>query len=227
MTMDEKNLIKKYMPILMVDKREPFEIKALGCTIFREDLRSDSFPKRFIHADWEETDFVIEYAIWFDYDIQHLYELEHVWVYVAKDGSISHLEGSFHGKYLNCLEIDTGKVPMHASGHPMCFLQPGKHAVLPDARLVKLVPEWKESCMEGAGANGVPVPEEFRGNLRKLSAGEEAHVCAYIHEKYAFTPSEEYAEAKMEDVELLSWEELKASIPERLRAELRKMGIEA
>ena len=30
---------------------------------------------------------LIEYAVYMDYDIQHLYELEHMWVAVGEDGT--------------------------------------------------------------------------------------------------------------------------------------------
>ena len=92
----EKDLAGRYLPVFMLDEREPFDMKAIGYTVFTENLRSDSFPKRVIGADWERTACVIEYEIWFDYDIQHLYELEHVWIYLGKDGSVDTRESTLH-----------------------------------------------------------------------------------------------------------------------------------
>ena len=51
----ERELALKYLPVFMLDEKEPFDMKAVGYTIFRSDLRSDSFPKRVIAADWEEN----------------------------------------------------------------------------------------------------------------------------------------------------------------------------
>lgn len=218
-------LARQLMPVFMVDKKEPFAIKAIGCTLFTKDERSDSFPKRIISADWEEIGCVIEYAVWFDYDIQHLYELEHVWVYADHAGGAVRVEGSFHGKYLNILNIDSGEPILNPEGRPVVWLQPGKHAVLPDKRLVKLVPEWRESCTLRAGADGVPVPEQFRGWLPALTADEEARVCAYIKEHYAFEPTLEYVPAQVTADLLIPWDKLKQSIPKRLAAELVKIGI--
>ena len=51
----EKDLAGRYLPVFMLDEREPFDMKAIGYTVFTENLRSDSFPKRVIGADWERT----------------------------------------------------------------------------------------------------------------------------------------------------------------------------
>ena len=50
--MQDEVLAKKYLPIIMVDEKEPFKIQAIGYTVFRDSMRSDSFPKRIIEADW-------------------------------------------------------------------------------------------------------------------------------------------------------------------------------
>ena len=47
----EKDLAGRYLPVFMLDEREPFDMKAIGYTVFTENLRSDSFPKRVIGAD--------------------------------------------------------------------------------------------------------------------------------------------------------------------------------
>lgn len=102
---NNREIWEKYKPVIMQDKKEPFQITAAGCTLFRETGQSSSFPKKKIRINKETTDCAIEYAIWYDYDIQHLYELEHVWVYVNHDGSVQKAEASFHGKYLNVEDL--------------------------------------------------------------------------------------------------------------------------
>ena len=49
----DKELAAQYMPELMLDKKEPFTVGAVGYTVFRETKRSGSFPKRITKADWE------------------------------------------------------------------------------------------------------------------------------------------------------------------------------
>ena len=224
----EWELAKQYLPVFMMDEREPFDMKAVGYTIFTENLRSDSFPKRVIGADWERTDCVIEYELWFDYDIQHLYELEHVWIYVGKDGSVQKVEGSFHGKYLNEVNLDTGKPPLDENGRVRVWLQPGKHAVLPDPRLVRLVPQWMESCGELAGADGVPLPEMFQEAMPVPDQQTQELVHRYIRRTFSFEPSLKFhpffPEKELPAEELLiPWEQLKFSVPGRLKKELEKI----
>lgn len=221
-----KELAAQYMPELMLDKKEPFTVGAVGYTVFRETKRSGSFPKRIIKADWKKTECVIEYAIWFDYDIQHLYDLEHVWVYVDKNGRITWAEGSSHGKYLNQVRISDGMPPLGENGRLRVWMQPGKHAVLPEPELIKLVPEWRESCKDLAGADGLAVPEIFRGWLPALDKKMQDKVQRYIRERYAFEPSMEFEQACMEEAVLMPWENLRESIPERLAAQLKEIGIQ-
>lgn len=223
--MQDEALAKKYLPIIMVDEKEPFKIQAIGYTVFRNSIRSDSFPKRIIAADWNQVNCVIEYAIWFDYDIQHLYELEHVWIYVGKDGNVRKVEGSFHGKYLNMVNLDTGEPVLNEAGQAIVWMQPGKHALLPDPRLVKVVPEWEESCTVLAGADGLAVPDAFRGWLPPIDEAGQQRICDYIKTQYAFEPSLCFEEMKIDRGIVMPWRELRESIPNRLARELDKMGV--
>ena len=221
----DRVLAAKYLPGLMLDRREPFSIGAVGYTVFRETKRSDSFPGRIIRTDWDKIRYVIEYAVWFDYDIQHLYELEHVWVYVDHRGEAVWAEGSFHGKYLNQVRLADGAPALDAEGRITVWMQPGKHAVLPDPSLVRLVPEWRESCSVHAGADGLAVPEAFRGRIPRPDEAVQERICSYIRKKYAFEPSMEFIRAEIEEGCLMPWEKLKESIPGRLELELEKMGV--
>ncbi len=107
-------LAARYAPILHFDREEPFLPSFAGYTIFRQDADSASFPRRvtlrprFPRIDERDAReiaglfpdgrlpevpditaaVVIEYAIWWDWDIQHLYELEHAWSYVGADGEL-------------------------------------------------------------------------------------------------------------------------------------------
>ncbi|HEY8422781.1 MAG TPA: hypothetical protein VIL05_13740 [Thermoclostridium sp.] len=77
----DKEIVKRYAPIIYFDEREPFYPIRTGCTIFTRPGPSPSF-RREICFNSEYIKYVIEYAIYWDFDIQHLYELEHVWIYV-------------------------------------------------------------------------------------------------------------------------------------------------
>ncbi|MGC9002948.1 MULTISPECIES: hypothetical protein [Dictyoglomus] len=51
--------------------------------------------------------------MFWDFDIEHMYDLEHVWVYI---------KGNWHGKYRNFEEFQV------IDGHPVIYAQPGKHS---------------------------------------------------------------------------------------------------
>lgn len=212
-------LIKKYIPVVMMDLREPFEIDAMAYTVFQETKRSSSFPKRMVEIKPEKTAFAIEYAIWYDYDIQHLYELEHVWVYVGHDGAVQKVEASFHGKYLNMVDLETGEANLWEETHPVVYSQPGKHALVPDKRVIPMIPDWKESCMEKAGLDGVLVQDMFE---REIHTDEELQRMTerYIKEVYGFVPSMEFRPFLLEGDKLMTWEELKESIPGRVNRQI-------
>ncbi len=76
--MDDLHLACKYAPIIHYDRAETIPLVSVGYTVFREERRSDSFPKRMVKPDF--CGLVIEYALYWDYDIQHMYDLEHIWV---------------------------------------------------------------------------------------------------------------------------------------------------
>ena len=100
--MTEQELALRYAPIVHFDQNETIPLQAVGYTIAKATTRSQSFPKREIVVP-QDAAFVIEYAYYWDYDIQHMYDLEHIWVTVSGDGQVMDAEGSFHGKYLKLL----------------------------------------------------------------------------------------------------------------------------
>ena len=212
-------LIKKFIPVVMMDMKEPFEIDAMAYTVFQETKRSSSFPKRMVEIEPAKVSFAIEYAIWYDYDIQHLYDLEHVWVYVGHDGAVQKVEASFHGKYLNMVNLETGEANLWEETHPVVYALPGKHALVPDKRVIPMIPDWKESCMEKAGLDGVLVQDMFE---MEIHTDEELQSMteSYIKGVYGFVPSMEFRPFLLEEDKLMTWEELKESIPGRVNRQI-------
>ena len=91
--MTDQDLAERYAPQLMLDRAEPYRPYAYGWTIFRAPGKSPS--SKFEIAP--EGAFAIEYAIYYDWDIGHLYDLEHIWVHVGEDGTVTKVEASSHG----------------------------------------------------------------------------------------------------------------------------------
>lgn len=212
-------LVKKYMPSFMRDTKEPFDIKGIGYTIFYKNGKSSSCNRHFCFEDFEgegiSVSFMIEYAIYFDYDIQHLYDLEHIFVYVAEDGSVCAVESSFHGKFFNS-RISCGKLLSFIEGtRPVLYMQPGKHALMPDPQLFELFPHYKTSCSVLAGSDGLLVPDFLEGEIKKNPDTDEK-VKAYIVSEYAFTPSFEFESYDPGTDVLMPWSELRKKIVTRI-----------
>lgn len=213
--MHDKRLAVKYAPIIHFDKAETIPLAAVGYTVFREALRSDSFPKRIVTPD--ECGLVIEYALYWDFDIQHMYDLEHIWVYVAADGQVTCAEASFHGKYLTLWEPEMSFARLLEETRVHAFCQPGKHAFLPDGQLFRLIPGWQECCREAAGGP-VLMGGPFAGAYQPTP--EDDRRCEkYIRANCAFTPTLVFDGGTVIAEELLRpWEALKAEIPGRIAA---------
>ena len=213
--MHDRRLAEKYAPIIHYDVDETIPQAAVGYTVFREEMRSDSFPKRTVKPD--DCGLVIEYALYWDFDIQHMYDLEHIWVYVAADGRVQRAEASFHGKYLTLWEPGLPFAREIDGSHVHAFCQPGKHAFLPDGQLFRLLPDWYASCNAQAGGP-VLVGGPFAGAYQPSPEDDAASV-AVLREKYAFEPTLTFREGVAIPAALLRpWETLKAEIPGRIAA---------
>lgn len=213
----DRALAARYAPIICFDEREPFLPLAVGYTIFREDSTSPSFGRRVELAPVGEpaAALAIEYAIWWDWDIGHLYELEHIWVFVGKDGRVVRGEASWHGRY-HSMAVG-GKLPLE--GEKMVLLsQPGKHAFAPsldwfdesDRRSIHLgTTRW-------AGVGGVWVTPIFEGKIARPTPYANRLVHTYL-ERYAFHPTWDFNRRFVIGEELLvPWPALQAWIPERV-----------
>lgn len=220
MNHEEFQSVMKYAPYLMFDEKEPFSVYNIGYMIFHETGLSDSF-RRIVRIHKEKVKFAIEYQIFFYYDIQHLYELEHVWVYVGHDGNVCGCEGSYHGKYMN--EMLPGGDILRDRTHVCLYSQPGKHALLPEKRLISLYPELELVCGELAGADGFAYPEQLYGVKIPITEDEQQMVRDYIKENYSFTPSMVFVAKPFSFSQFLPWKILKGQIPILLEKELDKI----
>ncbi len=217
----QRDLAAKYAPVIRFDRNEPFLPLAVGYTIFRADADSPSFPRHIeLAGDGHgPAALAIEYAIWWDWDIGHLYELEHSWTYVGADGSVVFAEASWHGGYSSTV-IEDGSIPLAPGSrtHPLIFSQPGKHAFTPKPEmLVEMADKSAESCGPRAGAGGLWVTPLFEGilDLRK-NAQVDALVAAYLRRK-AFVPASIWDKEFPVTRELLiPWPTLFAWVPQRM-----------
>ncbi|MCI3922931.1 hypothetical protein MO973_22150 [Paenibacillus sp. TRM 82003] len=203
---------RDYAPILLLDENEPFVPARVGATVLRSAGASPSFPRSFAF-DEERLDAIIEYAVYWDYDITHLYDLEHVWIYVGKDGSVLDAEASFHGKYLKGLLEDRSNLE---GNRVRLYVQPGKHALSPLAAVFKLLPDATRCAWEDAGKDGLLVTAAFRGAFESSPDIDRA-VRTYL-QRYRFAPTWRFAPYDLPKERFTSWEGLRREVPERIEA---------
>lgn len=204
---DNKELALKYAPILLLDEKEPFTPYKVGFTIYGENSLSSSFNRKIL---LEEDEICIEYAIYWDFDIEHMYDLEHVWIYV-KDDKITKIEGSWHGKYKTFYNFQL------FDDKPILYVQPGKHAMSSSKEIYKedlfnylrtVIP-----CLFLSGREGL-LQKNYKINLTKE---EEKRIKDYL-KRYSFIPSFVFSKRfVINEAILLTWEELKKEIPNRIK----------
>ncbi len=216
--MDALEFARRYAPIIHVDEHETIPLIAYGITVFEETRRSGSFPKREVYVP--QGCKVIEYACFWDYDIQHMYDLEHIWVTVGPDGHVVRAEGSFHGKYLNLYDPDMPFALKPSDDHVHAFCQPGKHAFMADGQQFRLIPGWFESCNSLAGGD-VLVGGPFGGRYKPTDE-DNARCMRYLKENLTFQPTLHF-QIMEGDVQYMTWEAMAEWIPERVAQECRRL----
>ena len=209
-------LAARHVPVLLFDRQEPFLPLAAGYTIFRRNARSHS-AHRSIQLDRKglpRADTIIEYAIWWDFDIGHLYELEHIWLHLDAHGEPVYAEGSRHGRYHSMLIH--GELPV-ADGRLTLFSEAGKHGFAPARSwLERLAPVTRKLCTSHAGLEGVLITWLFRGIIRAKTPEADRLVHTYL-ERQAFEPTLEFGRRYALPPEaLVPWPALFEWIPQRV-----------
>lgn len=216
----DRELALRYLPIILKDEKEPFTIKRIGITVFDQGkAHSRTFPK--LHLDRLPGDckLAIEYAIYWDYDIQHMYDLEHIWVGIGQDDTVIECYSSFHGMLVHA----SGVKDMYRTkdGRPVLYMQPGKHAFMPDPELFGLAPLRDESCNVLAGG-GLLTPQMFGDRLR-TNAEQDGMIRAYIRENFSFKPPWRFIEEGISEDQFTDAGDLLDQIPRFIYEELSRI----
>jgi len=218
MGMDKLQLAGEYAPILLCDVREPFFPVRIGVSVFEEPGESPSFRRQVPFRQGRDR-CVIEYAIYWDYDIQHLYELEYVWVCVGEDGTVTYCEASCHGKYWRGLRKDRSNL---SGKRVKLYCQPGKHAMTPIAELFELIPNFETCTDEDAGDAGLIMTSPFQG-MYEMSEQIDALVRAHL-QAYRFKPSGTYVPYEAPAELFVTWEQLREEVPVRIRRIVKELA---
>ena len=194
--------------------KEPFRPQVIGYTIFREDGPSPSFPRHIRRsASQEPAEIVIEYALWWDWDINHLYELEHIWIYIDQESQVVGLESSWHGSIRDLYK--QGAIN-YDGRHPLLFTSPGKHAFALDSRhFIQHQAKYPGLTSKYAGINGTEQPKLFAQTIKRTPVSDRL-VHSYLS-RFAFEPSWQFdTQIKVRKQMLVPWSALESWIPERV-----------
>lgn len=214
----EIELVKRYSPYICFDENEPFFPVKVGYTIFNKPGVSKSFNRKIEFTD-DLVDLAIEYAIYWDFDIQHLYELEHVWVYIDKNGKLRDGEASFHGRYFKALLKDKSNIEDET--HILVYSQPGKHAFLPRPEYFELIPDLQTATYNNAGNSGLIVTDIFK-SIYETNEDINKMVEQYL-KKFKFIPSMKFKKYSMPDDIFITWDDLFVEIPQRIADNLEEI----
>ncbi len=211
---EELELVAAFAPLICFDEAEPFLPLAVGYALFKHEELSPSFFRR-IQRDWRPAwATAIEYAIWWDWDIGHLYELEHVWVYLDEADRLVWVEASSHGGYASMI-LEDGTIPCDGT-HPIVYSQPGKHAFSPTPHWFTMFRDLVcQAALDYAGAEGVLIKEQY---VRQIPESREidALVGNWLRRK-AFTPTLKFSrQFQIRPDQLVPWPILDAWIPARV-----------
>jgi putative hydrolase of the HAD superfamily len=198
-----------HAPILVATADEPFPPRVYGYTIFRAAGPSPSSK----FAVTPRAAAVIEYAVWYDYDIAHLYDLEHVWVHVDAAGAVVAVEASRHGQ-----RLDMAGAAVEA-GHPVLAIETGKHAHWPTpAAMAPAHGFVTVACGRLAGAEGVHLGNRFaEAGLFSATPRERRIVRRMLHARRLVPDFSRWRRFSTATVHLTPWPRLAAWIPVRVR----------
>jgi glycerophosphoryl diester phosphodiesterase len=200
------DLARRYAPIVYFDAAEPFLPCYAGYTVFRSSAPSPSFP-RYVTLEPPAV-LAVEYALWWDWDIQHLYELEHAWVFVDAAGTVVGVESSQHGaSAVGSFALEDGRPVLHA--------EPGKHALTSDRTyLLERRPRTALACGPRAGVGGVWITPLFHSRITVKTPAADQLVRTYLR-RLAFTPRWEWSKrVEVAAIPLIPWPLLDAAIPQ-------------
>lgn len=206
-------LAEHYAPQIRFDAHEPFFPLAVGYTLFRLAGQSPS-SKFMINPN---NGIVIEYAIWWDWEIQHLYELEHIWVYLDATEKIIRVEASAHGSKYS-LELLDGSLPLK-NGHIIVYSEPGKHGFASTPEFFGQFTDYiKANCSTNAGKEGIHTCNLFGADAFGNPTPLDHRLAKRYMQRLAFVPLFEFIHIfELSSIPIIPWPQLQAWIPKRIK----------
>ena len=216
-------LARRLAPVIRFCDNEPFLPGKVGISVLDAPGRS---PSTGLDIAFEAgVARVIEYAVWWDWDIQHLYELEHIWLKLNADDAVIGVEASAHGGKFAMHGADGG-LPLQA-GRVTLVSTPGKHAFTATPEDQAGTAELTVvSCQELAGRGGILINDMFRPALAEITAEDQRAVKRYLQAR-AFLPTFNFDQRfDLASVDFTGWDDLAAWIPGQVKAVLGQVRQE-
>lgn len=197
-----------YAPVLLLDRAEPFRPTGVGVTEFTQSGRSPS-SKFTVTPQGVRC---LEYAVFWDHDIGHTYDLEHIWVHLSAAGTVTALEASFHG------QRHTIDIALRGQ-QPMIWVEAGKHAHFKNrAHRDQMAEVTRQMTGAGAGKEGLHLGNPFAADFGAVSAQDHRVVRLHL-QRLAFCPALGRAMAhNLADAPLMAWDDLAQWIPKRVQS---------
>ncbi|GGA40479.1 HAD family hydrolase [Pelagibacterium lentulum] len=206
-------LAVRLAPVIRFAANEPFLPSKVGITVLDAPGRSPSAPLdvTFEHGVVR----ALEYAIWWDWDIQHLYELEHIWLKLDAEGAVVDVCASAHGKLVPMRRSD-GSLPVE-DGRITLYSEPGKHAFHAESQsIIDRREQLTACCTAMTSAGHVLVNQMFKERLAAVTAEDHRAVRRHLQNR-AFLPVFDFSKAfDLAQVECMSWPDLYTYIGPRV-----------
>lgn len=200
-------LARAVAPVLLLDRAEPFRPVAIGVHVFDAPAKSPS--SKFQIAPKAAK--CIEYAVFWDHDIGHLYDLEHLWVHVDAIDNVVAVEASFHGSKT---DIDLNL----RNGRPMVWCEAGKHAHFRNrAHRDTMSGATQHMTGPNAGVGGVHTGNPFAANFGAVTPVQHRLARVFL-QRLAFEPALGRGLAyDLGDGPLCMWDAVATYIPQRVQ----------
>lgn len=211
------SVARKLAPLLMLDRAEPFRPETVAVTAAVAHEESQAFPGAMLVVP--EGGVCVEYTIWWNGNIRHLYGLEHAWIRaVEEDGRwriltihISH-DGDIH-------QLETWR---ESDGRPILYCEPGGHTMtgaLNQLRTPVEITDWR--CGEDAGLDGMKHPGH--PHVRFTPTAHDHRRAVHHMRALSFTPAWQFTHAvDLREVAWEEWGEMAQAAPGRIREQLDK-----
>ncbi|WMT88624.1 HAD family hydrolase [Pelagibacterium sp. 26DY04] len=212
-TQSDLDLARRVAPVIRFAANEPFLPSKVGITVLDRPGISPSAPLDITFEPGVAK--VIEYAIWWDWDIQHLYELEHVWLKLDENDQVIGVDASAHGKLYPMRRAD-GELPVE-EGRVTLYSEPGKHAFHPAAEPIIERRDWLTACCTSMTSAGhVLINAMFREVFADITTSDHRAIRRYLQNR-AFVPAYDFTQAfDTTGIDYMSWPELHEFISARV-----------